>query len=1302
MNGNRTCLAPTLFAALAGLILLTSMAYAQGNSAPVAVDDLISKDPNAFVGLGGDFYVFGTSRAYAAPQRNSPSVAALEGGEFVIAWTGAGFQAGNGLIVPHPPAIEFSLFDSADARTPTQSSRFRNYQVNPSVAALEGGGFVVAWTDQNNTDIRAQRYDSAGFAEGDEINVNSTITNSQSFPSVAALVGGGFVIAWTDASETGGDTSGNAIRAQRFSDTGIVEGSEFLVNTTTMYSQSFPRVAALEDGGFVVTWADASETGGGTYGNAIRAQRYDAAGVAAGVELLVNTTLSSIRFSPSVAALEGGGFVIAWTDTSETGGDTSGNAIRAQLYDNTGVATGVEFLVNTTTSNSQEFPAIAAFEGGGFVIAWGGYSPPSGSGIFAQRYDAAGVAAGVEFLVNSTYSNSQEFPSIVVLEGDRFLVAWKIRDVPNVEVEYHIRARSFTRPALISNAVYLFDVLANDSDPNGDALTVTHIDAWAIAEGETVLLSSGTSTTLRGGELEYDARAAPFAIALPEGVTGDDSFTYTISDGALTDTANVTVTLTGVNDPPAAIADTLSVGEDDGAADVAAILLANDTDPDTSETALLAISGIGTSGTQGQVAFNAGTVTYSPNGAFESLALGQTGSDAFSYTITDPGGLTDTAAVAVTINGANDAPTASADALTFAEEEGARDVTATLLANDTDPDSGETAQLAVTAVDTTLTLGRVTLTGNVVSYDPNGVFNALAQGQTATDRFDYTISDSHGSTATATATVTINGFNGYVLSVNRTGLGAGIITSSPIGLNCGGGGACEAFFTQSSQVSLSRFVAPESRFVGWGGDCESAGTGACTVAMTANRAVSARFELEDPPAGRIVAATLPGARSGYVGGGDITVFMTVLSRATTPAQACRITAPNDPPFTLSYRQVNAQNEVIGDANPLFDLGNGGAINFVIALTPTRTTDQSGYVFLPRIQCENADLAPIEGVNSVLVSIGAAPVPDILSIGSTPSADGVVRIPATGNRISFMSAAAVNIGAGDGSAGAGEATVTASVDTGAASLPVTLEVCETASTGGCITPRGVTQVSTVFAQNVAKFFAVFVRANGEATVPFDPANARVFLSFADANGTIRSATSAAISAPAPASDQPEVASLTGRWSVLVRQESGEWPSLARGSLHVLGDGRAVLASGDTARLVDIRATQGANGSMVFTLNDAAGMAGRDGTIRLGDALLDQSGAFWGVRDARLDAAPDWTALTGQFGEGVILTEAGEFRGSIAGCSVYGITGEGYSEILTLSGCDQAGTYTALLDPPANDNDAAALIIASERRGWRMAR
>ncbi len=550
------------------------------------------------------------------------------------------------------------------------------------------------------------------------------------------------------------------------------------------------------------------------------------------------------------------------------------------------------------------------------------------------------------------------------------------------------------------------------------------------------------------------------------------------------------------------------------------------------------------------------------------------------------------------------------------------------------------------------------------------------------------------------------------ITVTLQGLGSGSVRSAPDGISCGDGGqACETEFDHSADVTLTATAMSGSQFAGWsGGACPDPEAVSCPLVMNSDRLAIARFTLDNPPAGRIVAATLPGARSGFVGGGDITVFMTVLSRQSTPAQACRITAPNDPPFTLNYRQINAASEVIGDANPLFDLANGGAINFVIALTPTRTTDQSGYVFLPRIQCENADLSPIEGVNSVLVSIGAAPVPDILSIGATPSADGVVRIPETGNRISFMSAAAVNIGAGDGSAGAGEATVTASVDTGAASLPLTLEVCETPSTGGCITPRGVDNVTTVFESNVVKFFAVFVRANGESTVPFDPANARVFLRFADANGTIRSATSAAVSAPAPASDQPALQSAlpVGRWSVLVRQGDGEWPSLTRGSLYVLADGTAILDDGTDVSRLNFEGFVAGNDIGRFTASTSAGGWTPEGSIQAGPVLSEVPGDLWGVRDARSSMAPSWEALSGQYGEGVYIALEGSISGTVGGCIISGRAHAGTEAAsglrvasVNLMSCQASGEYRAVMDVPANDQEPA-LLLSGSSRGWRLAR
>ncbi len=77
-------------------------------------------------------------------------------------------------------------------------------------------------------------------------------------------------------------------------------------------------------------------------------------------------------------------------------------------------------------------------------------------------------------------------------------------------------------------------------------------------------------------------------------------------------------------------------------------------------------------------------------------------------------------------------------------------------ANDSDADSGETVTVA--AVDTTGTLGLVTINPDgTISYDPNGQFEQLGLGETATDSFVYTLTSSTGASDTGTVTVTITG-----------------------------------------------------------------------------------------------------------------------------------------------------------------------------------------------------------------------------------------------------------------------------------------------------------------------------------------------------------------------------------------------------------------------------------------------------------------------------------------------------------------------------------------------------------------
>jgi hypothetical protein len=117
-----------------------------------------------------------------------------------------------------------------------------------------------------------------------------------------------------------------------------------------------------------------------------------------------------------------GDFVVAWASFGPDGSDWG---IFAQRYDAAGVAQGGEFQVNAFTTGDQELPAVAMDADGDFVVAWRSYGQDgSGYGVFAQRYDAAGVGQGGELLVNTQTSNAQNDPAIAMDADGDFVVAW--------------------------------------------------------------------------------------------------------------------------------------------------------------------------------------------------------------------------------------------------------------------------------------------------------------------------------------------------------------------------------------------------------------------------------------------------------------------------------------------------------------------------------------------------------------------------------------------------------------------------------------------------------------------------------------------------------------------------------------------------------------------------------------------------------------------------------------------------------------------------------------------------------------
>ncbi|MDW8239500.1 MAG: tandem-95 repeat protein [Acidobacteriota bacterium] len=261
-------------------------------------------------------------------------------------------------------------------------------------------------------------------------------------------------------------------------------------------------------------------------------------------------------------------------------------------------------------------------------------------------------------------------------------------------------------------------VLSNDTDPDGDLLTVT---------------STGAINTARGGTVMMNANGS-FSYSPPANYCGQDSFAYTISDGrGGTDTATVTVNVTCVNDPPDAVNDNASTNED---TPVTINVLSNDTDVDGNPLSVTGAS----DPPRGSVTINGnGTITYTPDANL-------CGQDSFTYTISDGRGGTDTATVTVNVVCVNDPPVANDD--TTGTNEGTP-VVINVLSNDSDVDGN----LDPTSVSITVNPRHGTVTVNpvtgAVTYTPNPGFNGI-------DTFTYRVCDNGGACDTAVVTIGVN------------------------------------------------------------------------------------------------------------------------------------------------------------------------------------------------------------------------------------------------------------------------------------------------------------------------------------------------------------------------------------------------------------------------------------------------------------------------------------------------------------------------------------------------------------------
>jgi VCBS repeat-containing protein len=733
---------------------------------------------------GGDLLVYGCNVAATADgQSMLTALARLTGADVAASTdaTGSAARGGDWTLEFHTGAIEttvapasaFTNWTQTLAATPVGGETLVNTttagtQQTAASAMDANGNYVVVWNGQNGsgTSIFAQRYNAAGVAQGSQFQINNNAVNSESQPDVAIDNAGNFVVVWS-----GQDSNGTGIFAQRYNAAGVAQGSNFQVNTTTAHDQSNPSVAVDANGNFVVVWQ--SDDRGSLALNAdfnIDMQRYNAAGVAQGGEVRVNTYSTNDQTLPDVGMDANGNYTIVWQ--SEKGLlplalppllSLSDVDIIGQRYDAAGNKFGNEFTIGSTVG-SQQAPAISVNASGAFVVAWQG--DQSGTiDIYAQRFNTAGTAQGGQIAVNTTIAGDQTRPDVALSDLGDFVVAWQ----------------------------------SAGQDGNGAGIYLQQVSAAGVADGGEVRVNTTTAGDQQRPALGMDD-AGNFVVVWDG--NGSDSIT------AATDSAGVFTQLFDAPNVPPSLSlpgGALSWIEDTPPAVVNGSAVVNDLDSPDFDTGSLSVSfsangsaddrlGIQNTGVAaGQIGVSGSNVTYGGVviGSFvggidgstplvisfnanASIAAVQALTRSITYqnvsqnpstlvrtlqfTVNDGDGGSASATTTVNVIAVNDAPVATNDAASGNED---TVISGNVLANDSDVDSPTlSAVLKTGPMHGTLSLN----SDGSYSYTPNANYNG-------SDSFTYVANDGALDSNVATVSLSIIPVNDAPVATNDAASG---------------------------------------------------------------------------------------------------------------------------------------------------------------------------------------------------------------------------------------------------------------------------------------------------------------------------------------------------------------------------------------------------------------------------------------------------------------------------------------------------------------------------------------------------
>ena len=460
-------------------------------------------------------------------------IARTSDGGFVIVWSGDD-QDGDKL---GAFAQRFAADGTPQGEEFQVNETTAKDQWRPSVSVAADDTLVFVWEsdaqDGSQSGIFGRRFAADGTPLSGEFLVNATTAGKQELPSLVHLEDGTFVAVW--GGQGTGDNRG--VFGRRFAADGAPLADEFRVNSTITAKQKQPAVAATTDGGFVVVWS----SWGSKDASDVFAQRFDAVGNTLGDEFQINTFTQSHQRDATVAADPQGGFLVLWQSRHNDG---SGRGVFARRYDGQGQPVGDEFQVNTSTEGQQQDPAATFDSQGGFLVTWSGEGTDDSSGVFARKYNAAGVPDGDEFPVNAVTEGTQRFPATAAASSG-YVVAWSGQGLEDTDGVY--LRRFGTSPTVVGPTSVSVD---EDAPPMIVDLMGLFEDTEN-ADGELTYTVQDNSNPGLVSVGEIDVSAGTLTLSFTPDGNGSAQVTVRATDpGGLHGEAVLTVNVAPVNDAP--------------------------------------------------------------------------------------------------------------------------------------------------------------------------------------------------------------------------------------------------------------------------------------------------------------------------------------------------------------------------------------------------------------------------------------------------------------------------------------------------------------------------------------------------------------------------------------------------------------------------------------------------------------------------------------------------------------------------------------------------------------------------------